>query len=42
MATASPALEAKLNKSPGMAGMLGFGVVLLVGVVALFRDENLA
>ena len=33
MATASPALEAKLNKSPGMIGMVGFGVVLLVGVV---------
>jgi PiT family inorganic phosphate transporter len=33
MATASPVLEAKLNKSPGMIGMVGFGVVLLVGVV---------
>jgi inorganic phosphate transporter, PiT family len=33
MATASPVLEAKLNRSPGMIGMVGFGVVLLVGVV---------
>ncbi len=33
MATATPTLEAKLNKSPGKVGMLGFGVVLLVGVV---------
>jgi len=29
---ASPALEAKLGKSPGKVGMLAFGVVLLVGV----------
>jgi inorganic phosphate transporter, PiT family len=33
MATASPVLEAKLNRSPGMIGMVCFGVVLLVGVV---------
>jgi len=33
MATATPALEAKLSKSPGKLGMLGFGVVLLVGVI---------
>jgi PiT family inorganic phosphate transporter len=33
MATATPVLEAKLNRSPGTIGMVGFGVVLLVGVV---------
>ena len=33
MATATPALETKLGRSPGKIGMLGFGVVLLVGVV---------
>src|SRR5271157_4879353 len=33
MATATPTLEAKLSKSPGKVGMLGFGVVLLVGVI---------
>lgn len=33
MATATTALDAKLARSPGKLGMLGFGVVLLVGVV---------
>ncbi len=33
MATATPVLEAKLNRSPGKIGMVGFGVVLLVGIV---------
>ncbi len=33
MATATPALEAKLNKGPGKIGMMGFGVVLLIGVI---------
>jgi PiT family inorganic phosphate transporter len=33
MATATPTLEAKLNKSPGKIGMVGFAVVLLVGIV---------
>jgi len=33
MATATPTLEAKLSKSPGKVGMLGFGVVLLIGVI---------
>src|SRR5580698_3738929 len=33
MATVSPTLEAKLNKSPGKLGMLGFGIVLLIGIV---------
>jgi PiT family inorganic phosphate transporter len=33
MATATPTLDAKLGKSPGKAGMLGFGVVLLIGVI---------
>jgi inorganic phosphate transporter, PiT family len=33
MATAAPTLEAKLSRSPGMIGMVGFGVVLLVGMV---------
>ena len=33
MATATPALQEKLSRSPGKAGMMGFGVVLLVGVV---------
>jgi PiT family inorganic phosphate transporter len=30
---ARPALEAKLNRSPGKIGMVGFGVVLLVGII---------
>jgi len=33
MATATPVLEAKLNRSPGKIGMVGFGVVLLVGII---------
>ena len=33
MATATPAVHAKLGKSPGMIGIVGFGIVLLVGVV---------
>ncbi len=33
MAIASPALEAKLNKSPGKIGMVGFAIVLVIGVV---------
>jgi PiT family inorganic phosphate transporter len=33
MATATPTLEAKLNRSPGKIGMVGFAVVLLVGII---------
>jgi len=33
MATATPAMEAKLNRSPGKIGMLGFGVVLVIGII---------
>jgi inorganic phosphate transporter, PiT family len=33
MATVPPTLEAKLNRSPGKIGMVGFAVVLLVGIV---------
>jgi PiT family inorganic phosphate transporter len=33
MATATPVLEAKLSRSPGKIGMLGFGIVLVIGVV---------
>ncbi len=33
MATATPALDAKLSRSPGKLGMLGFGIVLVVGIV---------
>ena len=33
MATSGPTIEAKLSKSPGTIGMVGFGVVLLVGMV---------
>ncbi|MGB8010594.1 MAG: inorganic phosphate transporter [Terriglobales bacterium] len=33
VATARPALAAKLNRRPGMIGMAGFGIVLLVGVI---------
>src|SRR5271165_7038727 len=33
MATAAPAIHDKLKKSPGMIGMVGFGVVLLIGVI---------
>jgi PiT family inorganic phosphate transporter len=32
MATASSALDAKLNRSPGKIGMVGFAIVLLIGV----------
>jgi PiT family inorganic phosphate transporter len=38
MATASPTLEAKLNKSPGRIGMVGFGVVLLIGIIYAARQ----
>ena len=30
--TTVPAIHSKLNRSPGKLGMLGFGIVLLVGV----------
>src|SRR5271168_1629737 len=33
MATATPTIHAKLNKSPGMLGMMGFGIILLVGLI---------
>src|SRR5277367_3946862 len=33
MATATHVLEAKLSRSPGKIGMIGFGVVLLIGVI---------
>jgi inorganic phosphate transporter, PiT family len=33
MATATTALDAKITKSPGKIGMIGFGVVLVVGVI---------
>jgi PiT family inorganic phosphate transporter len=33
MATATPAIHEKLSKSPGMIGMMGFGMVLLVGII---------
>src|SRR5215469_3096352 len=33
MATATTALNAKLNRRPGMIGIVGFGIVLVVGVV---------
>jgi len=36
---AVPALEAKLNKSPGKVGVLIFGVVLLIGVI--YAGSNL-
>ncbi|HEX8817494.1 MAG TPA: inorganic phosphate transporter [Terriglobales bacterium] len=32
MATAAPAIQAKLNKRPGMIGMIGFGIVFIVGI----------
>ena len=32
-ATAAPVLHEKFNRSPGAIGMIGFGVVLLVGVI---------
>jgi len=33
VASSRPALEAKLNRSPGMIGMVGFGIVLIVGLI---------
>ena len=33
MATAAPAIQEKLSRRPGMIGVSGFGVILLVGVV---------
>jgi len=33
MATVAPAIHEKLNRSPGMIGMVGFGIVIVVGVV---------
>ena len=33
MATATTAIHQKLGKSPGKIGMMGFGVVLLVGII---------
>jgi inorganic phosphate transporter, PiT family len=33
MATAAPAIHEKLSRGPGTIGMLGFGVVLVVGIV---------
>ena len=33
MATATPALQEKLGRSPGTIGIIGFGIVLLVGIV---------
>ncbi|MGA7564972.1 MAG: inorganic phosphate transporter [Terriglobales bacterium] len=33
MATVTPVLEAKLNRNPGKIGMLGFGIVLLIGLI---------
>jgi inorganic phosphate transporter, PiT family len=33
MATATPVLEAKLSRSPGRIGMLGFGIVLVIGII---------
>jgi PiT family inorganic phosphate transporter len=42
MATAAPALQQKMSKSPGMIGMVVFGIALIVGliytVVSLARD----
>ncbi len=32
MATAAPAIHDKLSKRPGMIGMIGFGIVLIIGV----------
>jgi len=32
MATAAPAIQEKLNRSPGRIGVIGFGVVFLIGV----------
>jgi len=33
MATAAPAIHEKLSRRPGMTGMVGFGIVLLIGVI---------
>src|SRR5580698_6840633 len=33
MVTAAPGIHDKLSKSPGKLGMLGFGVVLLIGII---------
>jgi inorganic phosphate transporter, PiT family len=33
MATATTSLDAKITRSPGKIGMIGFGVVLLIGVI---------
>ncbi len=33
MATARHVLDAKLNRSPGAIGMIGFGIILVIGVV---------
>jgi PiT family inorganic phosphate transporter len=33
MATTAPAIQEKLSKSPGMLGMVGFGIILLIGVI---------
>ena len=33
MSTVATALDAKITRTPGKLGMLGFGVVLLVGVI---------
>jgi PiT family inorganic phosphate transporter len=33
VAPARPLLEAKLNRSPGKIGMIGFGIVLVIGVI---------
>src|SRR5450432_1648459 len=33
MATTMPSIHEKLSKKPGMIGMVGFGIVLLIGVI---------
>jgi PiT family inorganic phosphate transporter len=33
MATAAPAMQDKLNRRPGMIGVVGFGIIFIVGVV---------
>jgi len=33
MAAAAPAIHEKLSRRPGMTGMIGFGIVLLIGVI---------
>src|SRR5271156_2132132 len=32
-ATSTPTIHQKLGKSPGMIGMVGFGIVLLIGII---------